>query len=316
MGCDNVKKGKTCYTATNPDGDATSAINVFYDSLLVLNHTRPDFPEKADIIDLVEYIKKMYITHAISWICEVCGYSFYDTYKKTDEVEIDPCLAVLKDLEPKTSQIEEPLICLNDKVLYEYVQYPNVWFRDEGISYYVQELFEVGYSVKDECITIPIRDELGNLVGVKARRTKDSIEFPKYWFPYPVPKTKILYGLDKAIEYIREEGKVIVFEAEKSVQKSFSMGFCNAVSLGGHEISDTQAQKLEKLGVDIVLALDKDISPKEIKKQAKKFLIRDRLYAIIPNKNKNLLKDKDAPVDRGIDTFIKLYNEDLYKVPM
>jgi len=128
-------------------------------------------------------------------------------------------------------------------------------------------------------------------------------------------KSKILYGLDKSLKYIKEQGEVIVYESEKSVLKSWSMGFCHCVSIGGHEISDTQVLKLEKLGVDIILAFDKDISPKEVKKQADKFILKDSLYAIIPNKHKALLGEKDAPVDRGIDVFIKLYTEDKYKIP-
>lgn len=246
----------------------------------------------------------------------MCGYSFYDSPYQKESI-LDPCLAILDEIEPRDNEQEYPLVKLDDKVLLEYVQYPNVWFRDEGISHFVQDLFQVGFSVRDSCITIPIRDELGNLVGVKGRTILEDISntHSRYWFPYPVPKTRILYGLDKSYSYIMKAGRVLVFESEKSVQKAFSMGFCNCVSIGGHEVSDTQVLKLEKLGVDIILALDYDVSTKEVKKQADKFLMRDRVYAIIPHKHKKLLEDKDAPVDRGIDVFVKLYTDDLYKVP-
>jgi len=260
------------------------------------------------------YIKKIYFTHAINWICEVCGYDFYDsTYK---EEELDPCLLILDQIEASSyKQQEFPLLKHNNKILLEYIDYPNSWFIEEGISYDVQKMFEVGFSKRDDCITLPIRDELGNLVGVKGRTILHDDGGRKYWYIYPVPKSKILYGLDKSLKFIKEQGEVIVYESEKSVLKSWSMGFCHCVSIGGHEISDTQVLKLEKLGVDIILAFDKDISPKEVKKQADKFILKDSLYAIIPNKHKALLGEKDAPVDRGIDVFIKLYTEDKYKIP-
>ena len=316
LGCKNVKRNNTCYTASNPDGDNSTAINVFHDTLKVLNHTRNDFPEKADIIELVIYIKKLYITHAINWICEICGYSFYDSPYQKEVIE-DPCVAILDILEDKGEDYDNhPLLFLPEAILNEYVNQPNVWFLEEGIDLETQKLFEIGYSIKDDCITIPIRDELGNLVGVKGRRVFESEFLPKYWYLHPVPKTRILYGLDKAFQFIKESGKVLVFESEKSVEKAFSMGYCNSVSIGGHEISDTQVLKLEKLGADIIFALDKDIGVNDIKKQANKFLIKDRLYAIVPNKHKDLLHEKDAPVDKGLDIFNKLLSEDLYKIPV
>lgn len=200
-------------------------------------------------------------------------------------------------------------------MLNEYVQYPNIWFYDEDISLYVQQQFEIGFSVRDERITIPVRDELGNLVGVKARTVLDhqALHVPKYLYLYQVPKSLLLFGLDKSYQYIKDQGEVIVYESEKSVLKSFSYGFCNCVSIGGHELSYTQVLKLEKLGVDITFAFDKDISQDQLKKEAEKFIMKDRIYAIFEHKN-SLLEGKDAPVDKGLDGFVTLYATDKYKV--
>jgi len=313
LGCHNIKRGNNFYTASNPDGDAKAAINVSLESLHVINHTRSDFPDKADIITLVEYLKDIYFTKAINWICEVCDYEYYGGYEK--EKILDPCVTFLDDIEPKDDNLEIPLRKMDDILLNEYVQYPNVWFYDEGISLYVQRLFEVGFSVRDDCITIPIRDELGSLVGVKGRTVLDyeKLKMSKYWFPYPTPKSKILYGLDKSYSHIKEMGEVIVYEAEKSVQKSFSYGFCNCVSIGGHELSETQVLKLEKLGVNIVLAFDKNVDSKMVRIEANKFLFKENVFTIYEQKNKGLLGEKDAPVDKGLDGFIKLYTMDKYK---
>jgi len=317
LGCNNFKKGQAFYTCSNPDGDAKAAINISIDSLKVLNHTRPDFPERADIITLVEYVKNMYFTQAIKWICDICGYQYYfGGFDK--EKENDPCLLFLEEVEPNNSSKfdEIPLRKLDENVLNEYVNFPNLWFYNEGISFDVQQLFEVGFSVRDNCITIPIRDELGELVGIKGRTILDyeKLKMSKYWFPYPAPKSLILYGLDKAYSHIKDAGEVIVYEAEKSVQKSFSYGYCNAVSIGGHDLSQNQVMKLEKLGVDIVLAFDKNVTNVEWKREIDKFLLRDKLYVIYERKNSGLLGQKDAPVDLGLESFLKLYKEDKYKV--
>ncbi|GAA4879232.1 toprim domain-containing protein [Paenibacillus vulneris] len=319
LGCHNIRKGRTFYTASNPDGDAPSAINVSLDTLRVLNHTRPDFPEKADIIDLVEYISKLYFSQAIYWICKVCGYDYYQQEEYKKEIIEDPCLLVLDQIEPKNSNHghdDSPLRKLDESILNEYVTLPyEEWIIKEEITPYVQNMFQIGFSIRDNCITIPIRDELGNLVGVKGRTILDYVKLKtsKYWYPYPTPKSHILYGLDKALPYIKELKEVIVYEAEKSVLKSFSYGFCNAVSIGGHDLSQQQVLKLEKLGVNVILAFDKNVSNDEWRREINKFLLKERLYVIYEKKN-SILGEKDAPIDLGLEAFIKLYNEEKYKV--
>lgn len=286
----------------------------------VINHTRPDFPQIADIITLVEYIKGLYFTHAIKWICDICGYRYYDNDDDFEEKDIDPCLLILEQIEPKSYKHSDdvPLRKLKENVLNEYIQLPNKWFLDEGISYEVQKKFEIGFSIKDNCITIPIRDELGNLVGIKGRTILDyeKLNTSKYWYLYPTPKNLILYGLDKALPYIKETGVVFVYEAEKSVLKSFSYGIRNCVSIGGHQLSEIQILKLEKLNAKIIFAFDNDIKPKEVKKEASKFVIKDNLYMLYAHKNKGILGEKDSPIDKGLEVFTKLCKEDLYKIPV
>lgn len=178
-----------------------------------------------------------------------------------------------------------------------------------------QKEFEVGFSVRDECITIPIRDELENLVGVKARTIRDHIELgiQKFWFPYPTSKSRILYGLNKTMKYIIESGEVIVVEAEKGVQQLWSMGFKNSVGAGGHKLKEEQILKIEKLGVKIILAYDKGITPKEIKSEANKFVFKDSLYAIFDTDNL-LMGEKMSPMDAGRDIWLRLYHEYMYKL--
>lgn len=312
LGCHHIKERKKYITAALPDGDNPTSINVYKDTLITLVHTREDFPSNADIITLVEYINGMYFSHAIKWICDVCG---YDYYYKTEDVEIDPCVQFLKDIEPGTEIYDEDehLRKYNEKILSEYIIKPNKWFLEDNISVTTQKEFEIGFDLSDYRITIPIRDELGNLVGVKGRTVLDheKLKIPKYVYLYPVAKTKILYGLYKSLPYILQEKKVIVFESEKSVMQSWSYGIKNCVAIGGLDISLTQVLKLEKLGVDIVLAYDKGVSTREIKEQARKFLLSN-VFALWDKDN--MLRDKDSPSDNGKDVLKELLNKYVYKV--
>lgn len=307
--------------STRPGGDNPTSLQVYLDTLLVNCYTDP-LPKLSnghpDIITLVQHYKEMSFSKAMYYICEVCGYSYYSDYKHVKE-EVDPCLAFLDSVEPKSEyQDEVPLRKVDEQVLNMYLPTPNQWFLIEGISWDVQKLFEVGYSINDNCITIPIRDELGSLVGVKGRTTLDykRLKIPKYWFPIPTPKSQILYGLDKTYEHIKKAGKVVVFEAEKSVQKAWSYDVKYTVSIGGHELSETQVLKLERLGVEVILAFDNNITSKEIQKEAAKFVIRDSVRCIFAHKNDDVLGEKDAPIDHGLEFFMKLMTEDKYKIPV
>ncbi|WP_181429825.1 DNA primase [Paenibacillus illinoisensis] len=265
----------------------------------------------------MQHYKELSFSKAMYFICEVCGYDYYSDHSMTKE-NIDPILTFLDLIEPTTeSKDEVPLRKIDEGVLDMYIPHPNLTFLEEGISVDTQKLFEIGYSLYDNCITIPIRDELGALVGVKGRTTLDheKLRISKYWFPVPAPKSQILYGLDKTYEHIKEAGKVIVFEAEKSVQKSWSYGIKHSVSIGGHELSETQVLKLERLGVEIILAFDNNITKEELIEEARKFVIRDNVKCIIAHKNSNVLGEKDSPVDCGSEFFIKLLAEDTYKIP-
>jgi len=301
--------------STRPGGDNPTSLQVFRDSLLVNCYSNP-LPKSADIITLVQHYKDISFSKAMYYICDVCGYSYYSDYKNVKE-ETDPILSFLDSIEPKTEIKDEvPLRKIDESVLNMYISMPNWKFLEEGISCEAQKLFEVGYSLNDNCITIPVRDDLGSLVGVKGRTTLDyeKLKISKYWYPVPTPKSLILYGLDKTYEHIKSTGRVYVFEAEKSVQKAWSYGIKNSVSIGGHELSETQVLKLERLGVEIVLAFDNNVTSDEIKDEARKFVLRDNIYCLFAIKNTGVMGEKDAPIDHGIEFFTKMVHEDKYKL--
>jgi DNA primase len=254
----------------------------------------------------------LYFSKAIFWICKVCGYNYYDN--EEEEIE-NPFLACIDAVTPKSQRNEEETLNrLDEDILKQYIICPNKWFYDDGISLQTQKEFEIGFSVYEERITIPIRDELGNLVGIKGRTIdpnyKDKGIF-KYISLYKFPKTKVLYGLYKTFDYIKEKGIVIVFESEKSVQQCWSMGIKYTTAILGHDFSLTQIVKLEKLGVKIIFAFDKGIDLEEIKKQGERFLIKDNIYFIWDHLN--LLPDKASPSDLGKECLEELLKTSVYK---
>lgn len=169
----------------------------------------------------------------------------------------------------------------------------DMW-RSEGITEETAKKFNIRYDTSTECIIIPILDKEGNLVGAKSRETKPSEH--KYSYELRSRKSLVLYGLYQNLESIRKKNEVIVFEAEKSVLKADSMGLTNTVALGGKIVSVDQARMLQDLNVDIILALDEDVSDEDIMKNVHKisfpFLLKD-IYVLKDNR----LRHKESPAD-------------------
>lgn len=342
LGCHKISKKNEQVRCALPDGNNPTSVQIYKDTLAVTIYTRDDFPKKADIITLVEYINEIYFVNAMNWICEVCGYDYYESYK-LEQNSVDPCISILKEIEPNAhTHIDEiELKKYPESILQEYRQVPNIWFYHDGIDYWVQELFELGLSYRDDRITMPIRDEIGNLVGVKGRTILDLTgaisscdnwkDIPKYNYVYKCPKNQILFGLYFALKHILEKKEVIVFESEKAVMQAWSMGYLNCISIGGHDFSATQVLKLERLGVDVVISFDKDIEPEELKKQSDKFITTNDVSMILDKgdllgrqvyvkkrtkKGKVIKKptNKTSPTDKGKEIFDRLYKDFKYNI--
>lgn len=287
------------YTCSNPDGDNKQAIVVYPDTLSCTNYTRQITKNKqADIIDLVCYIKDCNFPDALKWLCSELGIDYY--YDFTEDI---PESLLLTDMifgmsESVEDNKDRPLKPISPNILNYYKPYVNDLFYEDNISYEVQQEFNIGY---DECtnrITIPIYSEIGDLVGVKGRLFKKKEEMTeddiKYLYIEPCSRARVLFGLNKSIEYIKAAGKVYVVEAEKSVMQGFSYGTCNIVGTGGKELSTTQIEMLIRLGVDIVFAFDKDVTKEDIAHLSERFGQVPIKFIFDEN---NILNDKESPTD-------------------
>lgn len=180
---------------------------------------------------------------------------------------------------------------------------------EEGISKEVLEKYQVRYDDNACRIVFPIWDINGKLINIKGRaahpRWKD-FGMAKYIYYYPLGKNDLLWGYHWHIQDILNKKEIILVEGEKSVMKLESNGINNAVALGTSHISKEQMQILLKLRVDVVMALDKDKDATQDKnfmnlaKYNKCYIIKDK---------ENLLGEKDAPIDKGINIFQKLYEQ-------
>lgn len=301
----HIKNCGSYYTCGFPDGDNPKSVAVYKNSLNVEAYTRniQDKNGYKNILSLVMYVKNLYIVNAIKWICDVCGYDIYNQdYKKPKLLELlDEIQSARKNY---ISTEEVKTRTLDIKVLDTYLNIFSKRFYEDGISYKTQRLFKIGYDLQTHRITIPIFDEVGELVGVKGRFAgDDSLTDSKYIYLYSCSKNQFLFGLDKTYDYIKEQGIVYVAESEKAVMQGWSNGIKNVVSIGGHQLSSTQVKKLTHLGVEVCLCYDDKADfvsgardESFYHKEKSKFIDGIKVTCIVDLKNE-ILGDKESPFD-------------------
>ena len=311
LGCGHVRNRGEYVSASNPDGDNKQAIITYLnDNLTCVNYTRSIASTKraTDIFDLIAYFQQCTFPEALKWVCDIAGLDFY-----SEPEDVPESLQIIKLLKAMSTNDEEEaaetLKPIPEKVLDYYLPVGNVLFQDDQISLDTQREFEIGFDPQTNSITIPIRDELGTLIAVKARRFKytpstpiERRRFPdelqedesKYFFLEPGAKSQVLYGLYKNSKAIQHQGVVFVGESEKHTLQLYDMGYYG-VSTGGSKISKRQIEMLTRLGVKIILCYDKDITEEELINIADGFMQSIDVYAIIDKDN--ILNDKESPSD-------------------
>lgn len=318
IGCHHIKyhPSNEYWSCANADGDNNGAI-VIYDNefLMCMNYTRQMVKgnRNTDLIDLVCYTKHLTFPQGLKFICEEIGISYYHDFEE-DIPESFRILQMIADMNTNiTEEKEKPLTPINEHILSYYKPYVNDIFHEDNIDYKTQREFEIGFDEETNRYTIPIRSEIGDLVGVKGRYFYREIpeNENKYIYLEPCSKSKILYGLHKTIEYIKNKGVVYVFESEKAVMQLWSYGYKNAVSTGGKTISRHQVELLVRLGVKIVFCFDKDVEKSEYENIA--LMFPDNIPLFYMFDEDNLLDGHESPSDDS-NKWQKLKENNVYKL--
>ena len=196
-------------------------------------------------------------------------------------------------------------------------KYLSLWL-EEGINEETLNEFQIGYSVKDDAISIPHRDMNGQLIGIRGRFLSEGA-LNKY-MPLNISGQFLnhatrgnLYGLYENKDNIDKLKRVIIFEGEKSVLKMnsfFGREHNTAVATSGNRITNEQIRLFAELQIEeVILAFDKDyeteLERQELLKRYDKIAERLSIYF-----NTSVIIDwidltefKDSPIDRGKDIF-------------
>lgn len=316
LGCHEIKYNaqKEYWSAAQPDGDNPQGVNIRNNEYLnYRSFSRGvDYEDGKDLISLVETIKKLSFVDTIKYLHKILDLPF--EFKKKEEnpkKKYDPLSVFKRVIRSNRRQIDvDDIHVLDDKLMDDYIPMLHIdWFR-EGIMPWTREKFKLAYSYKHKRVVIPMRYWLtGELLGFNQRTTVENYDefgIKKYFITPTYPKLLNLYGLYENYESIQKAGYVVVYEAEKSVLKRDSLNDPTGVALSGHTISDEQVRILVGLDVEIIVALDKDISVDEVRHVCEKFKYIRKVSYIYDKWD--ILSSKDSPADACNKDFQFLFN--------
>jgi 5S rRNA maturation endonuclease (ribonuclease M5) len=146
-----------------------------------------------------------------------------------------------------------------------------VYMRSRGFAPEVLADWGVGYDQWTERVAMPIRDELGNLVGFKGRALGS--QQPKYLLLGDAPQRKLRYGIGYGfnmhdarkvvfgLHRARYAGDVLVLcEGELDAIACHAAGVTHAVALGTTAITDEQLWLLRAHADSVVFFYDSDMA--------------------------------------------------------
>lgn len=302
LGCKNIRETEKEYRSTRPDGDNPTALSVRKDDGKIYCYTDNWY---GNIYTLC--MKTLYLNfyQTMKYLHALFGLKYEGaTFSPEPQHDVLHVFTKYKNRNLGVDSADD----IVDIQVANYEPYLHINWVREGITERTREVFNIQYDGTRRKIIIPHRHyENGKTIGIMSRTTIPNAELlgiPKYYPIIPHQKGDNLYGLFENYETIIEKGYVIVYEAEKSVLKRYSLHDGTGVAVCTHSITNKQAEILIGLNVDIIIAWDKDVEDKDIFKACKKFKGIRNVYYI--KDTENILGEKDSPADASNEDFNRL----------
>lgn len=280
LGCENIKVNQNYITASNPDGDNSSAITVYVNEwgIRVINWTRGY--DNGDIINMVEDMMGTGFSDAFKWLHQTLGLKHTAKRPEKPKPEVEDPFKRLRAFKDSTKKRNE----VNPIEESELLKFSNIEWEGlyrEGIMPWTCKEFGVRYSYKWKRIIYPHRYAVdGRLLAYNARTVIDNYEelgISKFYLTKGYLKSSNIYGLWENRPYIEREGCCIVVESEKSVLKRHSLKDRRFCAVSGHTISEEQKRILAALDVkEIIIAFDNDVPLRDV------LLACEKLYPFKP----------------------------------
>lgn len=320
----------------NPPG--TGSFKLYYYGNTHLFHCWTQCGDSFDIFDLTRKWAKVRgeewsLVKAVHYVARYFGIA------ANEEDNFETAQDKLQDWEilrnyNNTSSVNDKKIVefkeFDDKILAHLPRPRIIPWENEGITQEVMNERGICYDPVNYGIVIPHYDENGKLIGIRERTLiKEEEQYGKYrpaifnGQMYNHPLGFALYNLNNSKDNIKQMGKAIVFESEKSCLKYASIfGMDNDISVAvcGSNLIQHQLDLLLQYGAkEVVIALDrqyKEIGDIEYQQWVKKLKGLGEKYqkyvkiTFIFDVEHNL-DYKSSPIDHGKDIFLYLFQNRL-----
>lgn len=180
--------------------------------------------------------------------------------------------------------------------------YNAVLAYEAGLLSRNDETFDYFDRFRDRII-FPLLNFQGKTVGFSGRTYTD--QSPKYLNSPETPifqKRKMLYNIDRARKFIRQNDEVILLEGFMDVIKSFEADIKQVVATMGTALSREHVTMVKKLASNVTLLYDGDFAGKEAAINVGKDLLNEGLNVFVVNLPKTMDPD-DYITEYGSDAF-------------
>jgi len=180
----------------------------------------------------------------------------------------------IKGLKASSFSETARVTCLPETSLLRY-RFPHPYWKNRGFDEDTIDWWDLGHDPISRRLTIPIRNEIGNLLGVIFRRLDDGR--PKYMYPRGFARSKNLFGSWKQMH---PSGTVCLVEGALDSCRVFQAGY-PALAVYGSSVSDHQVRLLHRLGITkAVCFFDCDSAGRKAEAEARDRIKRVKLEAV------------------------------------
>ena len=176
---------------------------------------------------------------------------FISSNKLSEAEMLEEELKDLLDDKPEFIEYSQVEIDTLHNNLMQYMTDGKQYFMSRQINEEAMEHFKLGYSYKQEMVTVPLYSPDGLPVGIIGRSIKDK----RFKNSLNLPRNKTMFNIHRAK---REGGTIIVVESSFDAIRLWQAGYPNAVATLGGSISDINIHNLNKYSSTIILMTDND----------------------------------------------------------
>lgn len=246
------------------------------------------------------------IADLVEFVMHTSGRTYFEAARfiKSKEIQTDLSQDINKKLFTKPEYVQYDQVLIK-RLSQQAIDSPRAmrYFNGRLITDASVKLFQLGFSEKQDMITIPVHSPDGMEVGFVGR----SIEGKDFKNTPGLPKSKVLFNLHR----VKTASRVYVVESSFDAIRLYQCGFPAVATLGAN-VSNTQTELLKKYFNNIIVIADNDeaggnMKDRIVEKLGSRVSVvkLDKQYKDIGDMSDDAIKSLDISFDASIESILK-----------